>query len=474
MKQSEQLLENGYITSRGKAYAGGTAYSGVHPYTSGMNIDGNWQNITPTIWDAATNGEYLADSLSDASDAAEEFDDVLDWIEIRLEEINEQLDLMSAKVENALYYTEKNSIIDQMIDVNEIKMKNLTAGIEKYSEYAAKLLADVPAQYREAAQDGAIEITELVGEADEKTADAINKYREWAQKVADLKLELEGVKTEIRDLAKQKFDNAYEHGDVRAAVQDSQNDKLQDAVDYDEARGYISSPDYYKAMITNSKTKIKYLTYARDAMQKELDEAVKAGEIERGSAEWYEMIDQMYQIDGEIDEATMSIEEFQNAINDIYWDNFDELINRIGYLKDETQGLIDIMSNEDMFVTPETDDGWSADQVEWSGEGMATLGLHAQNMEIAQYEAQQYGKAIEDLNKDYADGKYSETEYLEKLNELTEGQRDSIEAYYKERDAIIACHKARVDEIKEGIEKQIEAYEELIDKKKEELDAEKD
>ena len=473
-KQSEELLKNGHVTGRGKLHGGSLSYASGTAYSEGLG-PGRTTVVSAYIeGGGASRLEDLSGTISDASDAAEEFDDVLDWIEIRLEEINEQLDLMSAKVENALYYTEKNSIIDQMIDVNEIKMKNLVAGIEKYSEYAAKLLADVPAQYREAAQDGAIEITELVGEADEKTADAINKYREWAQKVADLKLELEGVKTEIRDLAKQKFDNAYEHGDVRAAVQDSQNDKLQDAVDYDEERGFISSPDYYKAMITNSKTKIKYLTYARDAMQKELDEAVKAGEIERGSAEWYEMIDQMYQIDGEIDEATMSIEEFQNAINDIYWDNFDELVNRIGYLKDETQGLIDIMGNEDMFVTPETDDGWSADQVEWSGEGMATLGLHAQNMEIAQYETQQYGKAIEDLNKDYADGKYSETEYLEKLNELTEGQRDSIEAYYKERDAIIACHKARVDEIKEGIEKQIEAYEELIDKKKEELDAEKD
>ena len=54
-------------------------------------------------------------------------------------------------------------------------------------------------------------------------------------------------------------------------------------------------------------------------------------------------------------------------------------------------------------------------------------------------------------------------EYLEKLNELKDAQYDSIEAYYDAQDAIKDLNEARVDEIKNGIEKQIKAYEKLID-----------
>ena len=171
-----------------------------------MNISASWQNIDAPIWNNATNGEYL----DDAADSAEDFAETLDWIEIRLEEINDQLDLMDAQLENAVGHENKNSIIDQMIGVNNTKISNLTAGIEEYSNYAAKLLAEIPAQYRDAAQNDAIAISDFAGEADEATVEAIENYRTWAQKVADLQLELEGVKTTIQDLAKEKFDNIAE------------------------------------------------------------------------------------------------------------------------------------------------------------------------------------------------------------------------------------------------------------------------
>lgn len=481
-KQSEQLLKNGYVTGRGKAYVGGTAYAGeVHPWTGGMNIDADWQNITLTLWNTATNGEYLADSidnaadsLGDASDAADDFAETFDWIEVRLEEINEQLDLMNAQLENAGNYTSKNNIIDQIMGVNTNKMANLMAGIEKYSDYAARLLTDVPAQYREAAQNGAIAITEFVGEADEKTVEAIEKYREWAQKVADLKQELEGVKTELRELAIQKIDNAEHSGSVRAAVEDSQTEKLQNAVDLDETSGLITSPAYYTAMMENSGKTIEYLTKARNEMQKEFNDAVESGNLVKGDDDWYEQLNKLYQIDAEIDEANIELEEFQNKINDIYWDNFDQLINRLDYIKEDTQSLIDLMDSDDMVITPETDDGWTADQVEWTKEGMATLGLYAQQMETAEYEAKQYAKAIDDLTAEYEAGHYSENEYLEKLNELKKGQYENIEAYHDAQDAIVDLNKTRIDAIKEGIEKEIDAYEELINKKKEELSVEKD
>ena len=60
------------------------------------------------------------------------------------------------------------------------------------------------------------------------------------------------------------------------------------------------------------------------------------------------------------------------------------------------------------------------------------------------------------------------------MEELKNGQYDAIKAYNDTKDAIVDLNRERVDAIKDGIEREIEAYEKLISKKKEELDAEKD
>ena len=477
-KQTEGLLKNGHITSRGKAYATGNAHSNI------FGDLGKSLASSITIYSGGVSKDQYKTSSTksdSSSDSADEFAEVFDWIEVRLEEINEQLDLMDAKLQNAADFAKKNNIIDEMMGVNETKMNNLIAGIKEYSNYAAKLLIEVPEQYRKAAQDGAIAITEFAGEADEKTVEAIENYREWAQKVAELDQELEATKTTLRELAIQKIDNAYESGSVRADIEASQTEKLQNAVDYDEARGLIASPEYYAAMMENSSKTVEYLTKARDEMQKEFDQAVKDGILERGKDAWYEELNKLYEVDAEIDEAIAELEEFQNAINDIYWDNFDELINRFDYITEDAQSLIDLMDSADMVTKPEgkTYEGgtvkfWSPEDVQWTKEGLATMGLHAQKLELAEEKAKQYGIAIDDLTEDYKAGRYSEIEYREKLAELTKEQYDAIEAAEDEKEAIVDLNEARIDMVKDGLEKEIEAYEELIEKQKEQLDSEKD
>ena len=516
-KQTESLLKNGHIAGRGKAYAGGTTKTSGAAYaqmfgtsyaeneklkkelkeststTAASNlvdslINGVKSFVESTKTTNLSNAQQASGSIntwnnnstlggssgSGSGDSDNEFEETLDWIEVRMEELEETLSKLNAELENAVGYVEKNNKIDAIIAKNREKYADSKAGAEYYENYADKFWNDIPEEYREWAKNGAIEISDFAGDANEATVEAIQKYREYIQKAADLSQQTEEIITEIRDLAIQRINNAYEHGDIRATVEDSQTNKLQNAVKYDEDRGLITSDAYYVAMMENSNKKIKYLTEARKAMQEELDTAVQNGEVVRGSNEWYELLDQMYQVDAQIDEATIELEEFQNAINDIYWDNFDQLINRLDYLKDETQSLIDLMDHEDMVISPETEDGWSADQVEWTKEGLASLGLYAQQMEIAEYKSKQYAEAIDDLTKEYEAGHYSENEYLEKLEELKSAQYDSIEAYHDAQDAIKQLQEARVDEIKKGIEKQVKAYEKLIEKQKEALDSEKD
>ena len=497
-KQTKSLLENGYVTGRGKlhggsAFASGTAYApgAVHPWTGGMNIGGDWSNITPTLWDAATNGEYLSDSMSDAADSVGEFEETIDWIEIRMEEFDERIGKLSAELENLTTYAAKNAKIDEIIAQNQQKYADSLAGAAYYEEYAKKYLSGMNDDLVAAAKNGAIAITEFTKEQDEATVNAIQNYREYAQKAADLYQQAEEILTEIRDSVIQKIDNIQSYGEVKTAIEDLQTDRLQNIVDYIEKSGRIASPVYYgenggnadnsTGMFENSYKKIDYWTPVLEDMQKSFNEAVKNGHIKVGTVEWYEQLEKLYNVQAEIDAATMEIEEFQNAINDLYWDNFDELINRIDYLNDETESLIDLMGNKDLLADPAkktykngTVEYWTEDDVKWTDEGLASLGLYAQQMEIAEFKSKQYAEAIDDLTKEYNAGHYSENEYYEKLNELTQAQYDSIESYYDAQDAIKDLNKTRIDSIKDGIEKEIEAYEELINKQKESLQADKD
>ena len=487
-KQSEQLLKNGYVAGRGKlhggdsAFANGTAYQfgipSYHPNTEDSTSLKNGLDIN-TTWDDATS--TLSDALDDAADSVNEFEETIDWIEIRMEEFEERLGRLNAELENKPTYGEKNNTLDKIITENQKKRADALAGAAYYENYAEKFLEGMNADLVAAAKNGAIAITEFTKEQDEATVNAIQNYRDYSSKAADLYTQAEEILTDIRNSVIQKIDNIQSYGDAKTSIEDAQTEKLQNRVDLDETSGLITSSEYYTAMMENSGKKIEYWAPLLKDMQEEFDKGVADGTIAVGSVEWYEQLSKLYEVQSNIDAATIELEEFQNAINDIYWDNFDQLINRIDYLKEETQSLIDLMSHDDLVTKPEGKtykDGtikyWTADDVQWTDEGLASLGLYAQQMEIAKYQSQQYAEAIDDLTKDYKNGLYSENEYYEKLNELKEAQYDCIESYYDAEDAIVELNKTRVESIKEGIEKEIDAYSELIEKQKEQLDAEKD
>lgn len=479
-KQTEELLKNGH-TSRGRyigglAFARGNAYAnhGIPSYHPNLDDKTSFANGTAinTKWDDSIRD--LSNAADNLSDSADKFEEVFDWIEVRLEEIEEQLSLLNAQLENAVGYQAQNQIIDAELNVNDIKLKNLEAGMEEYEKYGSALLSKVPAAYREAAQNGAIAIEEFAGEADEATLEAIKNYREWIQKSADLKQQIEETKAEISALAKQKFDNLTAQFENEIGLIEAANDKLDAQISLMEDRGYVAAKEYYEMMAENTAARQEALRKERDAAQAVLDAEVLAGRIKVGSDDWYDAINVLYDIDASIVECTSDLEGFQNAINDIYWDNFDELLRRYDYISEEAQNIVDLLSRDDMVVKMDNENGWSADEVEWTKEGIASLGLYAQQMEVARRKAKEYNKAIADLTKDYEDGKYSESEYLEKLNELKNDQYDAIKSYHDAEDAIKDLNSEMVDMVKEGLEKQIEAYEKLADKRKEALDAEKD
>ena len=461
-KQTEELLKNGHITGRGRAYANGTAYAAGGGTFARYGFSGNGgytkYDVNNSIVDSFGNA---ADSISDAAD---KFEEVFDWFEVLLEEIEDNISLMNAKLENAVGISAKKGIYSEIINTEQFKLQELYEGVKLYSDYANKLLAKVPDQYKEMAKNGAVAITNFLGEANEEVVESINNYREWAKKVTDLNQQLEETKktiadthVEIQNMLKDEYDN-------RISLITSVNDRIQGTIDLLDEEGKRSSAVMYEEMIKNSTKQLSELQSKRAEMQRALDEAVRSGDVARESSQWYEMVNAINDVDSEINDCRIDLEGFQNSINQLHWDNFEKFIDAIDNVGNEISNLGDLIDEEDI-----------VDEVgNWTDKGITALGLYAQEMERAKYRAEQYGKEIEYLNQEYAAGKYSEDEYLEKLQELKDGQWDSIKSYEAAKKSIIDLNKTRVEAIKDGIQKEIDAYSELIDKKKEELSLQKD
>ena len=163
-------------------------------------------------------------------------------------------------------------------------------------------------------------------------------------------------------------------------------------------------------------------------------------------------------------DAKVAIEEWNKAIRELDISKFEEIEKRISDIFDELENVYGLISDEDVA----TEDGI------WTDEGITSLGLMIQKMELAKAKSQEYQKEIEKLTEEYKTGAISEQEYNDRLVDLKNSQWDAINSYEDAKDAIIDINETRIDLIEEGLNKEIEAYQELIDIKKKELDAEKD
>lgn len=471
-KQTQQLFENGYVNSRGKAFAGGTsgtiftkyatvgAYGGTVPDWFGhSDILENIGNITDDVSGAANAIE----------DAADDTKQTIDFIEYRLEEIENSITNMTNRVENFLDNTsqikEKNNLYEGLIDAEKQKASTYLAAAETYNKKAAQLLSEVPSQYQDMAKNGAITIKDFIGESEGAIADLIEEYRTWVTKAEDSENNYLSTIAEISAKRLEQLQDVADDFDNNIGLTERQASLLQGEMDILEEAGERLSENFYKELMKNSQKQIADLNNERAYLQSILDEAVKSGDVKVGSDDWYAMVNDIYDVDDSILECKKDIEGFQNSINDLYWDNLDKLIEKIDSVDSELSHLYNLVSDEEKVVD---------EFGNWTKDGVTALGLLAQQMEVANFKVEQYGEAIAHLEKDYAAGLYSTDEYNEKLAELKEKQWDEIEAQESAKKSIIDLNKTRIQAVKDGMQKEIDAYSELIDKKKEELNLQKE
>ena len=282
------------------------------------------------------------------------------------------------------------------------------------------------------------------------TQDALTKAVEESSAA-----EAEYAKTLVEN-AQKKLDNISDYYDSKMALTENKNSLLNNYMDRMQTRGYDLSSTFYTAQIANYKKIANDQKAQLAAMQKEFQNALDKG-LTPDTKEYWDMQNAIDQVTISITETTNSIVDLQAKMRDLEWEQFDKGQEAVGRIASESDFLIKLLSHKDLY---QKDTGKLTD------EGLATMGLHGVNYNTYMAQADKYKEEMLKISKELANDPYNQ-KLIDRKNELVDAQQDAILSAEDEKDAM-------KDLVKDGIDKELDALKDLIDKYEKKREEEED
>lgn len=455
-EQSRQLLSSGKINSRGRSYLGGTAYASGWRFPSTSGGSSSKSSSKSSGKSSGSSGRSSSSSKSSSSSSSssteKDFEETFDWIEIAINRISEAIDRVKVKAESAFKtLAKRNSAAADEISLITQQINTQNQAYTRYMQQANSV--GLSSDWMDKVKNGTIDISTIT---DEDLSDKIKDFQDFYEKAIEAKDAVADLHEEIAQLYADRFSNISTDFDNQLALVQHLTDTYNTGLDTLEAKGLKGSKVYYQALQKAEKENQAILQKELVDLTESFNQAMASGEIEKGSEQWYEMQKSINDVKEAIDESNLSLLEYQKTMRDLDWEYFDYMEDRISNITDEADFLIDLMANGKLFD----------DKGQMTDTGMATMGLHGQNYNVDMVQADQYAKAIKELNAEIAKDPYN-TDLIERRQELLELQRKSILAAEDEKQAMI-------DLVKDGIEAQLDSLKDLIDAYTDSLDSAKD
>ena len=186
-KQTEALLKNGYVTSRGKmigsnANVNGSAYSSGsgglgRPSRPSYGMDDSYasNNSSPKSSSSKSSSKSSEKAAKSAEKAADKFEESFDEIEILLDRMDRSLQKLTDSIETYSYdLSKQSSVSDQAM--NQIR-NNLTTLQQAYNRYIQEANSvGLDESWASKVRDGSINIETIT---DEDLKDKIDEYQQW-------------------------------------------------------------------------------------------------------------------------------------------------------------------------------------------------------------------------------------------------------------------------------------------------------
>ena len=457
-KQTEELFKNGYVTSgggRGVALASGTAFANVgagtwKPGGIGGGYSGGGSSSSRSKSSSSSNSN--SNSNSSANKEAEKFEETLDWIETALDRVERAISRLD-KTATSTYknWTKRGTALNDQISQTRREIDLQNQAYNRYIQQANSVGLD--AGYASKVRDGTIDIEKITNE---DLNNKIQDYQNWYNKALDCLDAIDDLRESESKLYEQRFENVSTKYDGYLGVIQHEKDMLDEFVSQTETAGYITSGKYYDAMSANAKKQQEELKKQRDEMVAELNNAVNSGTIEKYSESWYSMVNSVDEVTKSIEECNTSLLEYEKNLRELDWQIFDLIQDKISKVADESEFLINLMSNKKLYE----DNGQLTD------EGMATMGQYGVKYNVYMAQANKYAKKIKELQADLAKDPYNQ-DIANQLQEYIEAQQEAILNAEDMKNSI-------KDMVSDGIDKELDSLQKLIDKRNDALDAAKD
>lgn len=457
-KQSEELFKNGYVTSgggRGKALASGTAFGrgsgGIGRANKGSSVKTNSYSSSSSK-SSSSSSSSNSNSNSSANEEAEKFEETLDWIETALDRVERAISRLD-KTATSTYknWTKRGTALNDQINQTRREIDLQNQAYNRYMQQANSVGLD--GGYAAKVRDGTIDIEKIT---DEDLNNKISEYKQWYEKALDCLDAIDDLRESESKLYEQRFENVSTKYDGYLGVIQHEKDMLDEFVSQTETAGYITSGKYYDAMSANAKKQQEEFKKQREEMVAELNNAVNSGAIEKYSESWYNMISSIDEVTKSIEECNTSLLEYQKNLRELDWQIFDLIQDKISKVADESEFLINLMSNKKLYE----DNGQLTD------EGMASMGQYGVKYNVYMAQADKYAKKIKELQEDLAKDPYNQ-DIANQLQEYIEAQQEAILNAEDMKNSI-------KDMVSDGIDKELDSLQKLIDKRNDALDAAKD
>lgn len=313
-----------------------------------------------------------------------------------------------------------------------------------------KELADLRQQMNNAINNGGIKI------GSEYYYEMLSNINEVENEIDNLNQSIIDNTNNIAAQNKNYFDSIATQYSNQLALIEKQSQDYNNVIALQESKGYEISKKYYELLRKQEQKNVEQLIAERDKLTNALKKAVSSGTIKSESNAWYEMKEQIADVTLNIQTANKAIVDYNNSIRQIDWSTFDLVQERISDIVTETEFLIDLMSNQNLYT----------DKGQLTNEGMATMGLYGADYNYYMEQSANYTRQLQQIQKDIANDPYNQT-LIDRRKELLELQQKSIKAAESEKQSIKKL-------VKDGIDLELKSLKGLIENYEESLQSQKD
>ena len=264
-----EILKNLQLTFDSNGGIGGHGYA-----DKVKDLEKEKEKLNEALKDKTGSG-----SGSGTDSAKSEFEDTVDFFERRIEALNDVLSLLKTNLDNVSGAFAKNKLVDAELGVTEEKLNNYTDALAMYTQKANEALSKLPADIAAKVKDGAVALTDFVGDGNKDVVEAIKEYESWADKVSDCKQELAGLQKEIRQLELEKFNNIMEDFNDQFDLRGNSKDLISKQMDLLKEAGELIGESFFNAQIDQSQKQLGLLEAEKAQLVNQMASAVSSGRV---------------------------------------------------------------------------------------------------------------------------------------------------------------------------------------------------